>query len=137
MKDTINCHRQEESRAFMRSTKRIILADGSRLVREMLHRALDKADRLEVVQEIHEYRELPSAIRRFDPAWVILSFSYNEKAHSWLDACMEDHPWVRFIFLSPSQNRIKMVWKTSYEEESANLSLNEFIDILEGDLQHT
>ena len=122
---------------MMRSTKRIILADGSRLVREMLHRALDKADRLEVVQELHEYGDLPSAIRRFDPAWVILSFSYNEKTHGWLDACMEDHPCVRFIFLSPSQNHIKMMWQTSYEEEYANLSLNEFIDILERDVQPT
>ena len=117
------------------STKRVILANGSRLLREMLHRVIDRADNLEVVQEIPNYDELPSAIERFDPEWVIISLPYHH-AHSWINTCVANYPSVRFIFLSPASGSIKMKWQTSYEEDMTNLSLKDFIHILEKDLQH-
>ena len=126
------------------STKRVILANGSRLLREMLHRVINKADNLEVVQEIPNHEELPSAIERFDPEWVIVSLPYSNNAHSWINICMANYPSVRFIFLSPDNSSIKMKWQTSlrasgqaYEEDLANLSLKDFIHFLEKDLQHT
>lgn len=117
--------------------KRIVLADGSRLLREMLHRVIDKADHLEVVQELRGLEELPSTMARFDPEWVILAASYNRAVHNWLSTCMAANPAVRFIFLSPESNSIKMKWHTSCEEDLMNLSLKDLISILEKDLQHT
>ena len=112
------------------STKRVILANGSRLLREMLHRAIDKADQLEVVQEIPDWEELPLALETFHPAWVIVAQSYSNQPHNRVDSCMEKFPSVRFIFLSPSQDNVKMKWQTLYEEEYSNLSLKDFIQIL-------
>ena len=120
----------------MAPTKRVILADGSRLLREMLHRVLDKANHLQVVQELPSAEELRSAIKRFDPEWVILSQPFNKHAHAWINACMAEHPDVRFIFLSASQNYIKMKSQIVSEEDFPDLSLKEFIHILEKDLQH-
>src|SRR5688500_17696074 len=117
------------------STKRVILANDSRLLREMLHRVLNKSDNLEVVKELPNYEELPSAIEQFDPEWVIISLHYKIDAHSWINTYMADYPSVRFIFLAPENNSIKMKWQTSYEEDLANLSLKDFINILERDLQ--
>jgi len=124
-------------RVFMLSTKRVLLADGSRLIREMLHHALDRTDHLKVVEEISDSGGLPLAIKQFEPEWVIFLLPYTNQAHNWLQAYMENYPTVRFIFLSPGQNHIKMKWQTFYEEEHSDLSLREFIDILEKDLQHT
>lgn len=120
----------------MMSTKRVILANGSRLLREMLHRAIDKADHLEVVQEIPDWEGLSAALKLFDPEWVIVTQSYSHQSRKRLDSWMEDYPSVRFIFLSPHQNYITMKWQTSNEEEYSDLSLQEFIHILEKDLQH-
>lgn len=120
----------------MMSTKRVILANGSRLLREMLHRAIDKADHLEVVQEIPDWAELPSALETFSPAWVIVPQPYSNHASSRVDSCMEKYPSVRFIFLSSNQDNIKIKWQTSYEEEYSSLSLTDLIHILEKDLQH-
>lgn len=122
---------------FRMSTKRVILADGSRLLREMLHRVIDKEDHLEVVQEVLRYNDLPVAIQRFNPEWVIVSLPFSRYAHRWVDTYVKDYPSVRFLFLSPESNSIKMKWQTSYEEDVANLSLKDFIQILEKDLQHT
>lgn len=120
----------------MVSTKRVILADGSRLLREMLHRVIDKANHLEVVQELPSSDELRSAINRFDPEWVILSQPFDRRTHGWIDTCMADHPSLRFVFLSTDQNHITMKWQMSYEENLPDVSLKEFIHILERDRQH-
>jgi chemotaxis response regulator CheB len=53
-------------------TKRVILANGSRLLREVFQRVIDKSNHLEVVQEIINPEDLPSAIECFDPEWVII-----------------------------------------------------------------
>lgn len=128
---------QEKNRLDRMSRKRVILANGSRLLREMLHRTLDKEDQLEVVQEIPDWEGLPSALERFDPAWVIVAQPYGIPPPQPIDSCLAEYPSVRFIFLSPSQNNIKMKWQTFYEEEYSDLSLREFIQILQKDLQPT
>src|ERR1043165_9802969 len=120
-----------------KSTKRVILANGSRLLREMLHRVLDKAERLEVVQEVLHFEELPATIERYDPEWVVLLSPFNQDAQNWIDTYAAGYPAVRFIFLSPDQHKVKMKWQSSYEEDFMNLSLGDFIHVLEKDLQHT
>jgi DNA-binding NarL/FixJ family response regulator len=117
----------------MISIKRVILADGSRLVREMLHHAIGKADHLKVVGELTDYRDIPGAIEKFNPEWVIVSTSFSQRFCN----SIHEHPAVRFIFLSPDINDIKMKWQTSYEENLSGLSLKDFIHILEKDLEHT
>jgi hypothetical protein len=128
---------QEVSRLVMMTTKRVILANGSRLIREMLHRALAKADRLEVVQEIPGWEGLPSALEQFDTSWVIVAQPYGNHPLYRIDSCMKEHPSVRFIFLSPNQNNIKMKWQSGQEEDFSDLSLREFIHILQEDRQPT
>lgn len=112
--------------------KRVVLANSSRLLREMFQRVIDKADNLEVVQELPSQEGLPAVIERLGPEWVILSSPRGE----WLDVCMAEHPSVRFILLSPDNKSITMRWQVTCEEDLTNLSLGDFIHILEKDLQH-
>lgn len=116
----------------MVSTRRVILADGSRLLREMLHHAINKADHLEVVGEVTDYKDILGAIEKFDPEWVIVSTSFSDRFYS----SVHENPSVRFLFLSPDKNEIKK-WQASYEENYSGLSLKDFIYLLEKDLQHT
>lgn len=126
---------QPRERAFM-SRKRVILANGPRLLREMLQHVINQADYLEVVRNLPDLKELPSEIERLDPEWVILPLAYNKVGYNWINSCMADYPSVRFIFLSPESNHVKMKWQRSYDEDLTNLSLKDLIDILERDLQH-
>lgn len=121
----------------MRSTKRVILANGSRLLREILHRAIDQADQLEVMREIPDWGELPASLQQFHPAWVIVPEPYGDHPRHQIDSCMNEYPSVRFIFLSPTRNSVRMKWQVSCEAEYPDLSLEEFIHLLEKDLQHT
>jgi hypothetical protein len=121
----------------MVSTKRVILANGSRLLREMLHHIIDKEEHLKVVEEVPNHAGLPAAIQKFAPEWVIVSLSAREQTHSWINTCLEDYPSVRFLFVFPDQNYIKMKWQRSYQQDFSDLSLKEFIYILEKDLERT
>ncbi len=117
------------------TTKRVILANSSRLLRELLQRVIDKAGQLEVVQEVPTHEELPFAIERFDPEWVIISLPFRNSIYDSIDACMAEYPAVRFILLSPDNSSIKK-WQASYAEDLTNVSLKDFIQILERNLQH-
>lgn len=118
-------------------TKRIILADGSRLLRQMFHRALHKADNLEVVQEVTNYEDLPSAIKQFDPEWVIMSLPSDHVIPHWVDNYITNHPSVRFLAVSTDGSKIKMKWLERHEEDLDDLSLKDLIHLLERDPQKT
>ncbi len=119
------------------ATKRVILANNSRLLREMLRHVINKGDNLEVVQELLNQEEIPAAIERFAPAWVIASLPASNGKPGWINDCIADHPSVRFILLSSDNANIKMKWQASDEADLTNLSIKDFIYILEKDLQHT
>ncbi len=113
------------------SEQRIVLANGSRLMRDMLRRVLLKSESLEVVWEVSDPRELPAAIEHTNPEWVILSLSFDNGVPAWVDAFMASHPSVRFLALAADGSKIKMKWLEVHEQELNGLSLNELIRILE------
>jgi DNA-binding NarL/FixJ family response regulator len=111
--------------------QRIVLANGSRLLRDMLKRVLCKSEHLEVVQEVIDQRELPAVIDHTQPEWVILSLSYDNGVPAWVDGFIASHPSVRFMALAADGSRIKMKWLEVHEQELSGLSLNDLIRILE------
>ena len=111
--------------------QRIVLANGSRLLRDMLKRIIFKSDKLEIVREVTDQKELPSVIENTNPEWVIVSLSYNNGVPPWVDGFMASHPSVRFIALAMDGSRIKMKWLEVHEQDLNGLSLNDLIHILE------
>jgi DNA-binding NarL/FixJ family response regulator len=111
--------------------QRIVLANGSRLLRDMLKRVLCKSEHLEVVREVIDQRELPAVIDHTQPEWVILSLSFDNGVPAWVDGFIASHPSVRFMALAADGSRIKMKWLEVHEEELSGLSLNDLIRILE------
>jgi len=113
------------------SGKRIILANTSRLLREMLNRVLLKTDNFEIVHEINDYENLPSAINKFEAEWVIMSLPSNKCLPDWVDACISNHPEVRFMAVSSDGSQVKTKWLESHEEDIFDLTLKDLIHIIE------
>ena len=111
--------------------QRIILANGSRLLRDMLKRILLKSDRLEIVKEVTDQKDLPSVIERTNPEWVIISLAFDNGVPSWVDGFLASHPSIRFLALAADGSKIKMKWLEVHEQEMDSLSLNDLIHILE------
>lgn len=113
------------------SEQRIILANSSRLLRDMFKRVLLKTENLEVVQEISDYQNMPPAIQRLDADWVILELPDVELSPPWVDQYMVAHPGVHFMTVSTDGSRIKTKWLECHEQEFTDLTLPEVIRILE------
>ena len=111
--------------------QRIVLANGSRLLREMLKRILFKSDKLEVIREVHDPRELPSLIEDTNPEWVIVSLAYDDSLPAWVDTFMAAHPSVRFMALAADGSKIKVKWLEVHEQDLESLSLDELLRLLE------
>jgi hypothetical protein len=118
-------------------TKRVMLANGSRLLREMLQRILTKAENLEVIQERPDWEALSAAFRQFEPEWVILSPPSSSEEDTWINAFVDRHPSARFLFLSPQNGGITIKGNGTHDEDVSNPSLKELIHLLERDLQHS
>ena len=111
--------------------RHIVLANGSRLFRDMLKRIIFKSENLKIVREVTDQKELPSIIETVNPEWVILSLSFDNGVPAWVDAYMAAHPSVRFMALAADGSKIKMKWLEVHEQELNGLSLNDLIQILE------
>ncbi|NJC94840.1 MAG: hypothetical protein C3F07_15910 [Anaerolineales bacterium] len=111
--------------------QRIILANGSRLLREMLNRILRKTASLNVVLEIPDPQNLPAAIQDNDAEWVITSLPLNDPIPGWIDIYMLEHPSVRIMTVSPDGSQVKLKWLESREDELIDPTLDDLIRILE------
>lgn len=116
--------------------QRIILANSSRLLREMLNRILLKTENLEVIQEVIDHDDLPAVIDQKEAEWIIMSLPADSHIPKWTDAYMHEHPFTRFMAVSADGSWIKMKWLESREEDLTDLSLKELIHILESNPNH-
>ena len=112
--------------------QRIILANGSRLLREMLNRILIKTENLEVVQEITDHDTLPTAIEKPEAEWVVMSLPVDSSMPEWTDTYIVDHPDVRFMAVANDGSWVKTKWMECHEENLDNLTLKDLIHILGG-----
>lgn len=114
------------------SAQRIILVNGSRLLGDMLHTVIYKADHLEMVQEVSSHEGLPSAIEKSEAEWVIMSLPFDKSIPDWVDEYLAKHPSMRFLTVFLGTGKVKLKWLESREEDLEDLSLNDLIHILEG-----
>jgi hypothetical protein len=110
----------------------IVLANGSRLVHEMLKRILLKTENLEVVQEVANHKRLPAEIENSDAEWVILSLPVESNLPEWVDTYIIEHPSIRFMAIANDGSWVKTKWLEYHEEELNNLLLRDLIHILGG-----
>jgi DNA-binding NarL/FixJ family response regulator len=111
--------------------QRIILANGSRLLRDMLKRIIVKSENLNVVREVTDQKELPAAIEHSNPQWVIVSLAFDNGIPAWVDNFIAIHPSVRFMAVASDGSKVKMKWLEIHEQELNGLSLSDLIQILE------
>lgn len=116
--------------------QRIILANSSRLLREMLNRILRKTDSLKVVREVSDQKELPDAIQQDDAEWLIMSLPEDEKMPEWVDVYMMEHPSLHILTVSPDGGRVRLRWLESHEEDLVDPSLDDLILVLEREPGH-
>jgi hypothetical protein len=110
---------------------RIILVNGSRLLRELLLAVIHKAEHLAVVKDIPSNDKLPAALEAVEADWLLVSLPSDKELPDWVDQHMSRHPLVRCLAVSTSSGRVILRWLEPHEEAIDNLSLDELLQILE------
>lgn len=111
--------------------QRIILVYGSRLLADMLHHVICKADHLEIVQEVSWSTELPAVITGTDADWVLISLPSETSFPTWVDDHIATHPCIQFLSIFVGSGRVGLKSLGSPEEQLENPSLDDLIHILE------
>ncbi len=116
----------------MMPTGRVVLANDSRLLREMLKRVINKVPTLQVVEEIGDLAGLLPAIQRTNPAWVVVSLSANGSMPEVTNTVLQEQS-MHILGLRADWSRAKVKSLPFCEENLGSLSLRELIDILTSD----
>lgn len=115
------------------SEQRIILVNGSRLLHEMLNRALLKSEHLRVVKEITSQNDLPDAAEQQEAEWMVISLPAGTRFPKWIDSYLKKHPSMRVMAFASDGSGVRLKWLEKREESISDLSLQDLIHILESD----
>ena len=117
----------------MTESRRIILADVPRFLREMLKRAFEQSPGLRVVGEVADLSRLSAAIERTGAHWVVVSLPPDGKMPAMVEPLLAAHPSVRVLAVTNDGSQIKMHWVEPHEQTLESLSLDELIAVLIAD----
>jgi hypothetical protein len=115
-------------------TKRILLANGSRLLRDVVKRVIEKSDGLEVVGEIAEFGRLAVAIETTKPDWVIYFLSPGSTLPAFIETLMNKNPSMRILEIFVNGGQVKIEWLGLREKQLDNSSLESLTDLLRSNL---
>lgn len=107
--------------------RRMVLANNSRLLQDMLIRVFDKAEGLRVVQEQIGLADIQRTIRQMQPDWLVIS---ADQPPGVIEALEAQHTGLRIITVSPNGSPIQIWGQKGAEQDLDGLSLGELLTIL-------
>jgi DNA-binding NarL/FixJ family response regulator len=110
---------------------KIVLANQSKLLREMLSRVFTQLEDFVIVQEIDNPTLLAKILDQADIDWVLFSSMHHQGKLEWIDDLIRIHPSVCFADIALDKSEVTFTWMNNPDTEINDLSLEEFIAILE------
>jgi hypothetical protein len=110
--------------------KRIILASEYRLIREMLKRAIDRVENLQVVDEVNHLSEIGDSLGVTPADWVVISLPPDKGIPAYLDKLSVDYPELRFMAVASDGSEVILRWLEPHQAALSNSSLLELLSVL-------
>lgn len=115
------------------STKRIILANSSRLVRDMLKKAINKTPGLELVSNIENLADFPNVLRQVKADWAIVLLPPDERVPELVAKAINEHQSMRFLLMGVDGSHARMMWNEPHEVALDKKNLQELLGLLRQD----
>lgn len=115
------------------STKRIILANSSRLVRDMLKKAINKTPGLELVSNIENLADFPNVLRQVEADWAIVLLPPDERVPELVAKAINEHQSMRFLLMGVDGSHARMMWNEPHEVALDKKNLQELLRLLRQD----
>lgn len=110
---------------------KIVLAVQSQLLREMLARVFARLEDFIVVNQLDNLEQLSTVIKKTETDWVLIFTTHDQTKQSWIDDFIQTHPTVCFVDIAVDRDDVTFNWLNNHDVSFSNLSLEEFISILE------
>ena len=113
-------------------SRRAILVDGSRILRDLIRRVLKTKAGFEVVDELSNLEELSSSLARAETEWAFLILSPNlEISKRQTVEILVEHPSLRIILIRMDEGRIKMEWWIRGHKDLTDMTLDEIALVIQ------
>ncbi len=118
----------------------VLLANQPRMFREMLHKALAKNPRLQLVFEIDEVDLISRTLKSVDADWLITTLTSDQELHSTAQKALAQNPALSIIGISADGSHVEIYERahgdTTHKvrrESFDNISLYQLLSILQQD----
>ena len=111
-------------------TSRVILANESRLLRGILHRAINRAAGLQIVGEVADSANLSDLLDQTEAQWVIVSIWPEGLLPGTVRSLLVNHSSLCILGMAPDGSQAKIVCGDFAQKTREGLSLDDLIAIL-------
>lgn len=112
------------------STQRIVLVNGSRLLRGILKRAIERDNNLSVVAEVDDHAKISSVIKEVKMDWIILALHPQESFPETVDNVLRNQPQLKCLVMATDGSRVRMRWIETHETSLDEKDLEELLTLL-------
>lgn len=117
------------------SAQRVLLVDGSELLRGILRRVFEKSPGFLVIGEIKDLRAHPEVILDSPPDWIVVSIQPGGHMPAYIRELMvTKFPSIRLLGVSTDGSEVVIEWAGVRGKEYRGISLDQLQQIMNEDL---
>lgn len=110
---------------------KVILANDSRLLRQMLGRVLARAAHVEVVAEVDNLRELAATVQRTGAHWIIVSLTPESEFPESVVALLQSQATTHVLAMAADGSATRVLTMEPCEQQVRILSVAEILSLLQ------
>ena len=110
---------------------KVILANDSRLLRQMLGRVLGKAAHVEVVAEVDDLQELAATVQRTGAHWIIVSLAPEDEFPSKVVTLLQSQSTTHVLAMAADGSATRVLTMEPREQQVQLLSVAEILSLLQ------
>jgi chemotaxis response regulator CheB len=114
----------------MTTPQKIVLVDGSRLLRGMFRRAIQRDSSLQVISEIDDMNDFHDAIKKVDADWIFLALPSGRSVPAVVDQTLREQPDLNMLVMDSDGSHLRMRWIETHETPLDEKNLNELLMVL-------
>lgn len=117
-------------------TRRIVLANESRLLREMLKCVIDESPSLEIVGETQQFSEIKRLAKKHNAHWVIVTLTSTGDIPDQINKLLIPNSAISILAITNKGGKAKIRWVDLHEETFIDWSLEEMLELLHEKVPH-
>jgi hypothetical protein len=114
----------------MSAQQSIVLVNGSRLLRGILRRAIQRDTLLRVVTEVDDLAKFSAVIEHVEADWIVLALPPGKSVPAIVDQTLRERPDLNMLVMATDGSRVRMRWIEAHETTLDEKNLQELLTIL-------